>query len=51
MDRARVDVCADCLHTQVRLRICNAAVHEVLQLTRLNKIFEIRETEEEALQA
>jgi anti-sigma B factor antagonist len=29
----------------------NTAVHEVLQLTRLNKIFEIRETEEEALQA
>ena len=29
----------------------NAAVHEVLQLTRLNRIFEIRETEEEALQA
>ena len=29
----------------------NAAVHEVLRLTRLNKIFEIRETEEEALQA
>jgi anti-sigma B factor antagonist len=26
-------------------------VHEVLQLTRLTKIFEIRETEEEALQA
>jgi anti-sigma B factor antagonist len=29
----------------------NAAVHEVLQLTRLTTIFEIRETEEEALQA
>ena len=29
----------------------NAAVHDVLQLTRLTKIFEIRETEEEALQA
>jgi anti-sigma B factor antagonist len=29
----------------------NAGVHEVLQLTRLTKIFEIRETEEEALQA
>jgi anti-sigma B factor antagonist len=29
----------------------NTVVHEVLQLTRLNKIFEIRETEEEALQA
>ncbi|MGH9401271.1 MAG: STAS domain-containing protein [Terriglobia bacterium] len=28
----------------------NAAVHEVLQLTRLTKIFEIRETEEAALQ-
>jgi anti-sigma B factor antagonist len=28
----------------------NKAVHEVLQLTRLSKIFEIRETEEEALQ-
>jgi anti-sigma B factor antagonist len=29
----------------------NAAVREVLQLTRLSKIFEIRETEEQALQA
>jgi anti-sigma B factor antagonist len=29
----------------------NTAVHEVLQLTRLTTIFEIRETEEEALQA
>jgi len=29
----------------------NNAVQEVLQLTRLSKIFEIRETEEEALQA
>jgi len=29
----------------------NATVHDVLQLTRLAKIFEIRETEEEALQA
>jgi anti-sigma B factor antagonist len=29
----------------------NATVHEVLQLTRLARIFEIRETEEEALQA
>jgi len=29
----------------------NAAVHEALQLTRLTKLFEIRETEEEALQA
>ncbi len=29
----------------------NTIVHDVLQLTRLNKIFEIRETEEEALQA
>lgn len=29
----------------------NAAVREVLQLTRLTRIFEIRETEEEALQA
>jgi anti-sigma B factor antagonist len=29
----------------------NKAVHEVLQLTRLTKIFEIRETEEQALQA
>jgi anti-sigma B factor antagonist len=29
----------------------NAAVHDVLQLTRLAKIFEIRETEEEALRA
>ena len=29
----------------------NATVHDVLQLTRLVKIFEIRETEEEALQA
>jgi len=29
----------------------NTVVHEVLQLTRLSKIFEIRETEEEALQA
>ena len=29
----------------------NAAVQEVLQLTRLAKIFEIRETEEEALQS
>ena len=29
----------------------NAAVQDVLQLTRLSKIFEIRETEEEALQA
>jgi anti-sigma B factor antagonist len=29
----------------------NAAVRDVLQLTRLARIFEIRETEEEALQA
>jgi len=29
----------------------NAGVYEVLQLTRLTKIFEIRETEEEALRA
>jgi len=29
----------------------NTAVREVLQLTRLSKIFEIRETEEQALQA
>jgi len=29
----------------------NTTVHEVLQLTRLTTIFEIRETEEEALQA
>ena len=29
----------------------NKTVQEVLQLTRLTKIFEIRETEEEALQA
>jgi anti-sigma B factor antagonist len=29
----------------------NAAVQEVLQLTRLAKLFEIRETEEEALQS
>jgi anti-sigma B factor antagonist len=29
----------------------NTAVREVLQLTRLTKIFEIRETEEQALQA
>jgi anti-sigma B factor antagonist len=29
----------------------NATVHDVLQLTRLDKIFEIHKTEEEALQA
>jgi len=29
----------------------NKAVREVMQLTRLSKVFEIRETEEEALQA
>ena len=29
----------------------NKAVREVMQLTRLTKVFEIRETEEEALQA
>ena len=48
-----VEVLKEARNTQKRLVLfgLNRAVHEVLQLTRLTKIFEIRETEEEALQA
>jgi anti-sigma B factor antagonist len=48
-----VEVLKEARDSQKRLVLfgLNKAVHEVLQLTRLNKIFEIRETEEEALQA
>src|SRR5207249_4447523 len=48
-----VEVLKEARNKQKRLVLygLNAAVHEALQLTRLTKIFEIRETEEEALQA
>ena len=48
-----VEVLKEARNTQKRLVLfgLNRAVHEVLQLTRLTKIFEIRDTEEEALQA
>jgi len=48
-----VEVLKEARNTQKRLVLfgLNRAVHEVLQLTRLTKIFEIRETEEDALQA
>ena len=48
-----VEVLKEARNTQKRLVLfgLNRAVHEVLQLTRLTRIFEIRETEEEALQA
>ncbi len=48
-----VEVLKEARNTGKRLVLfgLNKAVHDVLQLTRLNKIFEIRETEEEALQA
>ena len=48
-----VEVLKEARITQKRLVLfgLNTAVHEVLQLTRLTTIFEIRETEEEALQA
>ena len=47
-----VEVLKEARNTKKRLVLfgLNAAVREVLQLTRLAKIFEIRETEEEALQ-
>lgn len=46
-----VEVLKEARNTQKRLILygLNKAVREVLQLTRLSKIFEIRETEEEAL--
>jgi anti-sigma B factor antagonist len=48
-----VEVLKEAHNKQKRLILfgLNKAVHEVLQLTRLSKIFDIRETEEEALQA
>jgi anti-sigma B factor antagonist len=48
-----VEVLKEARNTQKRLVLfgLNKAVHQVLQLTRLNKIFEIRETEQEALEA
>jgi anti-sigma B factor antagonist len=48
-----VEVLKAARDTQKRLVLfgLNKAVQEVLQLTRLSKIFEIRDTEEEALQA
>jgi len=48
-----VEVLKEAHNKQKRLILfgLNKAVHEVLQLTRLSKIFVIRETEEEALQA
>jgi anti-sigma B factor antagonist len=48
-----VEVLKEARNTKKRLVLfgLNAAVQEVLQLTRLAKIFEIRETEEEALQS
>jgi anti-sigma B factor antagonist len=48
-----VEVLKEARNTQKRLVLfgLNRAVTEVLQLTRLTKIFEIRDTEEEALQA
>ncbi len=48
-----VEVLKEARNTHKRLVLfgLNTAVREVLQLTRLTKIFEIRETEEEALEA
>ena len=48
-----VEVLKEARKTKKRLVLfgLNATVHDVLQLTRLTKIFEIRETEEEALKA
>ena len=48
-----VEVLKEARNTQKKLIVfgLNKAVQEVLQLTRLTRIFEIRETEEEALQA
>jgi anti-sigma B factor antagonist len=48
-----VEVLKEARNTQKKLILfgLNKAVQEVLQLTRLTRIFEIRETEEEALQA
>jgi anti-sigma B factor antagonist len=48
-----VEVFKEARDTKKRLVLfgLNATVHDVLQLTRLDKIFEIRKTEEEALQA
>jgi len=48
-----VEVLKEARNTKKRLVLfgLNAAAQEVLQLTRLAKIFDIRETEEEALQA
>ena len=48
-----VEVLREARSTKKRLVLygLNATVHDVLQLTRLTKVFEIRETEEEALQA
>jgi len=48
-----VEVLKEARKTKKRLVLfgLNAAVRDVLQLTRLARIFEIRETEEEALQA
>jgi anti-sigma B factor antagonist len=46
-----VEVLKEARNSEKRLVLfgLNAAVREVLELTRLSKIFEIRETEEEAL--
>ena len=48
-----VEVLKEARNTEKRLVLfgLNKTVHQVLQLTRLSTIFEIRETEEEALQA
>jgi len=48
-----VEVLKEARNTKKRLVLfgLNATVHDVLQVTRLSTIFEIRETEEEALQA
>jgi anti-sigma B factor antagonist len=48
-----VEVLKEARNTEKQLVLfgLNKTVQEVLQLTRLTKIFEIRETEEEALQA
>ena len=48
-----VEVLKEARNTQKRLVLfgLNKGVHEVLQLTRLSKVFEIRGTEQEALEA
>ena len=48
-----VEVLKEARNTKKRLVLfgLNKAVHEVLELTRLTKVFEIRETEEDALRA